>query len=336
MELPPFVREYVQGINDSKEQGTILEYVRDIKTFLTFLVSVNPSYEGTKLRDIPFSVLEQLAPEDIDEYMAYLTYYKVNGHEYRNGRTTKARKLSSLSGMYKFFIKRKKLVNNPIDAVERPNINRKNIARLDSKESKRLIEDVESGNSLSRKQADFHGKTKYRDKAILITFLYTGLRLSELVGLNHSDVLFGNDASSFKVIRKGGDEDTVYFGDEVKKALKDYIEFERQALLSRSKEDVPESESALFVSLQRRRISLRAVQVLVKKYSEQSKDIHKNISPHKCRSTFGTALYEETGDLYLVAEILGHKSVDTTRRHYAMMGDDRKKLASRINIYENS
>ena len=117
----------------------------------------------------------------------------------------------------------------------------------------------------------------------------------------------------------------VYFGDDVKKALKAYIK-ERE--LIQAKEG---SEEALFLSMQNKRISVRAVEKLVKKYSELT--TNKHITPHKLRSTFGTALYNETGDIYLVADVLGHKDVNTTRRHYAAIKEsNRKKVSTLIKL----
>ena len=97
------------------------------------------------------------------------------------------------------------------------------------------------------------------------------------------------------------------------------------------KENIPQPghEDALFLSLQNKRISVRAVQIMVKKYASQAAPLKKHLSPHKLRSTFGTNLYHETGDIYLVADVLGHSDVNTTRRHYAAMSDDRRRLAAK-------
>lgn len=118
------------------------------------------------------------------------------------------------------------------------------------------------------------------------------------------DVDFRNNA--IRVVRKGGNEMFVYFGDEVEKSLKNYIE-ERKEIIA-----VEGSENALFLSSQRRRISVKAVENLVKKFSQHI-TATKRITPHKLRSTYGTALYQETGDIYLVADVLGHKDVNTTK-----------------------
>ena len=113
----------------------------------------------------------------------------------------------------------------------------------------------------------------------------------------------------------------VYFGPEVEKALKQYLVVRESVI------PVVGHEHALFYSTQRKRIGVQAVENLVKKYARQITTT-KNITPHKLRSTYGTALYQETGDIYLVADVLGHKDVNTTRKHYAAMDDQRRRMAA--------
>ncbi|MCI8287253.1 MAG: tyrosine-type recombinase/integrase, partial [Lachnospiraceae bacterium] len=126
---------------------------------------------------------------------------------------------------------------------------------------------------------------------------------------------------NIKIRRKGGYEAVVYFGDEVETALLDYLE-ERDRIIP-----VEGHEDALFLSLQNRRITVRAVENLVKKYASRVTTL-KKITPHKLRSTYGTSLYQETGDIYLVADVLGHKDVNTTRKHYAAQQDERRRRAA--------
>ena len=154
-----------------------------------------------------------------------------------------------------------------------------------------------------------------RDTAILTLLLGTGIRVSECVGINLDDVDYINDR--IKIVRKGGYESFVYYGEEVRQALLDYME-ERDEI-----EPMEGHENALFLSSQRRRITVRSIELLVKKYA--STVTGKHITPHKLRSTYGTNLYKETGDIYLVADVLGHSDVNTTRKHYAELEEDRKK-----------
>ena len=156
--------------------------------------------------------------------------------------------------------------------------------------------------------------------AILSLFLGTGIRVSELVGINIDDIDFS--INGFLVTRKGGNQAILYFPDEVSQVLRDYM------ALRLTLTPEPGHESAFFLSLQNKRISVRAVQIMVKKYASLAAPLKKHLSPHKLRSTFGTNLYHETGDIYLVADVLGHSDVNTTRRHYAAMSDDRRRMAA--------
>ena len=115
----------------------------------------------------------------------------------------------------------------------------------------------------------------------------------------------------------------VYFGEEVEKALRNYLETYRKAVTP-----IAGYENALFLSTQKRRIGVQAVENMVKKYSKLVTSL-KHITPHKLRSTYGTSLYRETGDIYLVADVLGHKDVNTTRKHYAAIDDDRRRSAAK-------
>ena len=173
---------------------------------------------------------------------------------------------------------------------------------------------------MTKSQMKFHDKTKVRDLALLTLLLGTGIRVSECVGLDINDVDFDNLA--IRVRRKGGYEDVVYFGEEVEQALLSYLD-QRKHMIPMSGH-----EEALFLSLQNRRMAVRSVENLVKKYASLVTTT-KKITPHKLRSTYGTTLYQETGDIYLVADVLGHKDVNTTRKHYAAMKDDHKRKAAK-------
>ena len=184
-------------------------------------------------------------------------------------------------------------------------------------------------NSLREGKKDFFLKTKNRDIAIITLFLGTGIRVSECVGLDITDVNFREN--SIRIIRKGGKESILYFGDEVEKALLDYIEGPRVMVAMQA---VSGDENALFFSLQKKRISVHAVENLVEKYAKEFVP-QKKITPHKLRSTFGTSLYQETGDIYLVADVLGHSDVGTTKKHYAAIEDqNRRRAASAIKLRE--
>ena len=204
--------------------------------------------------------------------------------------------------------------------VDMPKTHDKAIIRLDADETASLLDFIEhAGDSLSGQKKVYWEKTKVRDLALVTLLLGTGIRVSECVGLDIGDVDFKNNG--IKVVRKGGNEMVVYFGPEVEKALIDYIE-ERKGITA-----LNGHENALFLSTQRKRIGVQAVENLVKKYARQITTT-KKITPHKLRSTYGTSLYQETNDIYLVADVLGHKDVNTTKKHYAAMDDQRRRMAA--------
>ena len=202
--------------------------------------------------------------------------------------------------------------------MDTPKIHEKAIVRLDVNETADFLDAVETGEKLTDRQKAFHEKTKKRDLAMMTLLLGTGMRVSECVGINIKDLDFKNNA--VKVTRKGGNEVFLYYGDEVLEALTDYLE-ERLNTVTKD-----ENEPALFLSGQGKRIGVRTVQNMVKKYANGV--TLKKITPHKLRSTFGTNLYQETGDIYLVADVLGHADVNTTRKHYADIEDGRRRMAA--------
>lgn len=336
-EMPPFCTDYFRGIASSTLPRTQTGYCRDIYTFLQFIIMRNPIYKDYQIKNIPLKVLEEMTPADIDEYLEHLNYYVFEGTEYRNGESAKARKLSALSNMYSFFNKRQVVTNNPLTAVERPKVHDKVIITLDQEQIFDLMEAVENPANMTDRQKKFHNLTMARDRAIFTAFLGTGMRVSELAGLDVSDVDFNNQ--TFRVIRKGGNEAYIYFGDDIRDALCYYLgiqEYEkdseseikplspRESLLKDNDE-----EKALFLSLRGNRMAVRSIEVMVKKYCTMI-NTNKKITPHKLRSTYGTALYKETGDIYLVADVLGHKDVNTTKKHYAEMTNDNRKRAANI------
>ena len=318
--LPAFCKTFFIGIEPTTASRTRIAYAYDLGCFFEYLQENNPVCKKMEIRDFPISILEELTPMDIEEYLSYLKYYEKDGVEYTNDERGIKRKLASLRTFYRYFYKNELIKEDPAIKVDMPKIHEKNIIRLDVDEVALLLDEVESGDSLTDRQRKFHEKTKVRDLAIMTLLLGTGIRVSECVGLDMEDVDFKNNG--IKIHRKGGAEVIVYFGDEVRKALIDYFE-ERQKITA---EDG--SINALFLSLQNRRITVRAVENLVKKYAKLVTTL-KNITPHKLRSTYGTNLYRESGDIYLVADVLGHKDVNTTRKHYAAIDDDSRRSAAK-------
>lgn len=318
--LPPFCKQFFRGIENQTSARTRLAYAYDVRLFFEFLHETNSACKKTEIVDYPMEILDQVCREDIEEYMEYLSLYTKDGMEITNDERGKSRKLASLRSFYNYYFKNELIRTNPAALVPMPKLHAKEIVRLDPNEVAILLDQVEDGSKLTKNQMRFHNKTKVRDLALLTLLLGTGIRVSECVGLNIEDVDFDN--LGIKIRRKGGYEDVVYFGEEVEEALRSYLG-ERSHVVP-----VTGHENALFLSIQNRRITVRAVENLVKKYASLVTNL-KKITPHKLRSTYGTTLYQETGDIYLVADVLGHKDVNTTRKHYAAMKDENKRKAAK-------
>lgn len=323
--LPYYVEDFFIGVETRTSPLTRLNYAYDLRIFFDFLSK--KVFRTKKIVEIELSDLDQLTASDFEYFLSYLNHYEINGKFERCKENGKARKLSTLRAFYKFFYNKNLLSGNTPTKVLMPKIHEKEIVRLETNENVDEVGDmlyvVDSGAGLTKHQRAFHEATRLRDTAIITLFLGTGIRISELVGLNVQDFDFKN--RSFIVTRKGGNRTVLYYNDQVGIALEEY-------LLSREINVDSNKENALFLSLQNKRISTRTVQELVKKYAKIVSPL-KKITPHKLRSTFGTNLYRQTGDIYIVADCLGHKDVNTTRKHYAAMTDDvRKKAGTDFNI----
>lgn len=318
--LPPFCRQFFRGIEDTTASRTRIAYAYDIRIFFEFLHDTNPVYAKKDITEYPLYILDEVGREDIEEYMEYLSYYVKDGTEYTNDERGKKRKLAALRSFYNYYYRNEMITTNPAALVPMPKMHDKEIIRMEPNEVAILLDQVEDGDKLTKSEQRFHEKTRTRDLALLTLLLGTGMRVSECVGIDINDVDFDNQR--VMVRRKGGYEDMVYFGEEVAAALQDYL-LERKQVIP-----LTGHENALFLSIQNRRITVRSVEKLVKKYASRVTTV-KKITPHKLRSTYGTALYQETGDIYLVADVLGHKDVNTTRKHYAAMKDENKRRAAK-------
>lgn len=320
-ELPGFCKMFFRGIEETTSSRTRLAYAYDLRIFFEFLHENNSVCAKMDITDFPLSVLDKITREDIEEYVEYVSLYEKEGREISNKERGKSRKLASLRSFYNYYFTNELIEKNPAVLVPLPKQHQKEIIRLEPNEVAALLDMVEDGEKLTKAQAKYHEKTKLRDVALLTLLLGTGIRVSECVGLDITDLNF--ETNGMKIRRKGGYETVLYFGDEVEDTLKQYLEHRRHI--------VPQSghENALFLSMQNRRISVRAVENLVKKYTANVTTL-KKITPHKLRSTYGTTLYQETGDIYLVADVLGHKDVNTTRKHYAAIEDERRRKAARV------
>ena len=318
--LPPFCRDLFRAIEPRTTTKTRISYAYDIRIFFQFLLEQNPAFKDWSMDAFTVDVLDQITAVDLEEYEEYLKVYQAGDKTETNGERGLKRKMSSLRSFYAYYFKREMIHTNPTVLVDVPKIHQKSIIRLEADEVALLLDYIEhGGDELTGQKKVYYEKTKDRDLALVTLLLGTGVRVSECVGLDIEDVDFKNNG--IKVTRKGGNEMVVYFGPEVEKALKNYLEVRKNII------PVEGHEHALFYSTQRKRIGVQAVENLVKKYARQVTTT-KKITPHKLRSTYGTALYQETGDIYLVADVLGHKDVNTTKKHYAALDDSRRRQAA--------
>ncbi|MFV0439845.1 MAG: tyrosine-type recombinase/integrase [Lachnospirales bacterium] len=320
--LPSFVVSFFRGIETHTSVTTRLGYSYDLGIFFYYLVNNEEPFLNKNVKDLTSSDLNAIDIDHLENFISFLNYYeresKNSKKEYTNGERGLSRKISAVKTMLKYFYKKRVISSNPGELITMPKIREKAIVRLDNNEIETMLSNVESGAKLTKKSQNYHNKTKERDLAIITLFLGTGMRISELVGINLKNINYENN--SVLITRKGGDEQILYFNDEVKDALLKYLEI-RQSIIPQS-----DHVDAFFLSMQNRRITPRAVQNLVKKYAKVSTPL-KKITPHKLRSTYGTKLYNESGDIYLVASVLGHKDVNTTRKHYAEIEEERRKSA---------
>ena len=320
-ELPEVCSEFIRAIEFTTQPLTRYAYACDLKLFCEYLVAEIPKFADRQIALLEPEDFEKVTPRDLRTYLEYLGFYIKDGAEHSNAEAGKTRKLATLRSFYEYMFKSELIHTDVSRLVEMPKKHEKPILRMEIDEVARMLDAVETGEMMTERQKRYNDSVRARDLAILTLFLGTGIRVSELVGLDLDDLDFA--LNSFIVTRKGGNQAILYFPEEVASVLQAYLAHRREMT------PLPGHENALFLSMQNKRISVRAVQVMVKKYALQVAPLKKRLSPHKLRSTFGTNLYHETGDIYLVADVLGHSDVNTTRRHYAAMSDDRRRMAAK-------
>ena len=328
-ELPDFAVKYINDKRLRTQTSTLIQYCYDLMTFYYYLLEKNPYFRKHRstIKEFSYDDMKMLGYDDVNEYMLYLefnapTRNNPTATKHENGKRAIARKMAPLRGMFQFHFVHGNIESNPMTLVKLPTLKKdKNIIRMDNYEVRAILNAIEYGNSqMSDRQLKICAKTRERDLAILTLMLNTGIRVSECAGLDLGDVDL--IANSLTIVRKGGGQDVIYFGDEVNQALSTYINGERTVI-------IPEKghEKALFFSMKNKRISVDAIENLVKKYAKMVVP-NKKITPHKLRSTYGTALYRETGDIRLVADVLGHENMNTTVTYYAAIDDEHKRLAA--------
>ncbi len=324
-ELPDFMSKFFKDLKTKgMSERTRLEYAYDMKRFMAF-VSCQTGFKNINLNACKASdILDVLTFDDIQEYLDTLnTHIHIdkngNAKEILNSPSSKARKISSLRSLYKFYFRIGEINHNFSDLMDLPKIPDNNIVVMDKEQVSRILNAVSDTSKMSNGEIIRHNKIIKRDYAIMMLFFGTGIRVSELVGIDLDDIDFYN--ASLIITRKGGDQDEVYFPSIVEEAITDYVDSDRDNLLNGA--DSP----ALFISMQHKRMTVRSVQLMIKGYATKA-GLNMKVTPHALRRTFGTNLYEETNDIYLVADALHHSSVETTRKHYVNMSKEHKRIAA--------
>lgn len=331
--LPSLCTDFFRSVSQTTSALTRQAYAYDLRLFFGYLTQEEADFSDTEPRLMTADHMKKITSRHIEGFQEYLQFYVKQKYvpgknqeeetsvTIQNHELGIMRKLSAIRSFFDYLFRNQVIPANIAALIAMPKKHSKPILYMEADEIARMISAVNEGSGFGEKQQRYISRTKTRDLAILMMFLGTGIRVSELIGLDMDHINFENN--SFLVTRKGGSQTILYFPDTVSKLLKDYV-MERKSLPT-----LPGHEQALFLSLQKRRLTQRAVEKLVKKYALLGAPLKKKLSPHKLRSTFGTNLYQATGDIYLVADTLGHADVNTTRKHYAAMSDAKRREAAK-------
>lgn len=308
--MPSYVRSYIRAIHNRTSPRTNFEYAFDIKMFLNYIA------ERNSLEEVSLSDLEKLPKETFEDYLEYLEHYESPHGDVTNSRRSLSRKLSALKSFFNYLFTNEMISTYEVGKIPQPKCPKKPIIKMDKDETASFLSAVHGRRAMTQKEREYYEIQSVRDLAIMYLFLSSGIRASECSELDVDDIDL--ERSCIYITRKGGNESVVYFSDEASPYLVDYLDWRNNL------EGLDEKEKALFISSQKKRLSVRSIERLVKKYADTSLP-GKGITPHKLRATFATLLYEQTGDIYLVAETLGHNDVSTTKNHYANLSDKRKE-----------
>lgn len=332
-QLPYYCKYFFDAKAHSFEVRSRWAYAMDLKVFFEFIKQSFPEYSDIPIKEIPPQALDTLSSHDIDAYLEFLKDYKAGGQYRANSDSGQIRKLASLKTFFKYLSKEDIISRNPAALVDSPKMHGKDVIALTPDEKAKLLHVIDTGDGMSEHQKKIHKFCRERDKAMVMLMLGTGIRVSELVGLDISDIDFDNRIAH--VIRKGGSKDHVYFSEQVKDALYAYYRPGMSFKGTRASFNPDDNETALFISRKKGRLTVRAVQKILQTYSKVAfgidvltKELNLEVSPHKLRKTYGTELYQKKEDIQLVADTLGHKNVNTTSKHYIAKKEEHKKLAA--------
>lgn len=308
---PPILGEYYYNFV-KKTARTKNMYISRVMNFMDYL--------KTELnKDIyDIDTYDQLKKSDINKYMNRMEYYTRNGEEYKRGESAKMNILSALCDFFDFLVDEEYIRRNPCSRIEKPSVNKeKEVVDMTESEVEELRDRIRMDPE-NEERIDYHRQWKNRDLAIVTIGCRTGLRLSAICDIDIQDLDF--DRNCIHVIEKGNKDKEVMFGDDTAAVIKSWMIDRKKLLIGH------QDCEALFISNRRTRISCRAVQDMVSKYTA---GMDKHITPHKMRSTFGTNLYAKTGDIYLVQKALGHQNINNTKR-YTRVAEDRMRKAAEI------
>ena len=306
-ELPLYVQTFITGREGKMSARTQYIYISRIDSFYTWLLE-NLFQTRKAKSDISLQDLETLHTEDIEAFASWIRHGNLSSHKRDDKETTVNNYLSALNVFFKYFVNRGKILYNPVAGVERGRSKRHEVIRLDDRQKDQFFSCIESGETLTEHQKRFHEKNSLRDYTICMTLARTGLRVSELIGLNLDDINF--EDYSLTVLRKGNKYDRIFFDDEVAELLEEYLEYRKTLLVD------PSEKAVFLVTIGRykgTRLSVRAVERLVKKYAVAgAPSAGSKITPHKLRATYATDMLQATGNISLVQKALNHESPRTT------------------------
>jgi site-specific recombinase XerD len=315
-ELPTFMRGFFAYLKGNVLPMTRLAYLTDIRFFCQYLIDNTALTEAEKPRDIKQDEFNEIMAVDVNLFIDYCRSYSVEKDNeivlYENTNKTLARKKSSISVLFKQLYRDGTIERNITDGFDPIRVAKpgeREIKALQDDEVMIMLDAVTNGTGLTNHERTYWEKTKLRDKAILVMFVTYGLRLSELQQLNVSSFNFSR--GEFKIYRKRGKESIMPLNRSVEMVLNDYISSERNTVIPENST----AEDALFLSLQGKRITERAIRELVKKYTSIALNTSRRAgySPHKLRATAATSLIGRGNSIYDVAALLDHEQVTTTQ-----------------------